>query len=239
MAASILPRWRTMPASATSRSTSAGPNAGHRLGIEAGEGPPEALPLAEDRQPRQPGLEALEADLLVEPHVVDHRAAPLVVVVRLVVRRRNAPPAAGPAVVARDDADLGPVGHRPSGQQAAGSGTSSWSWSAARWWWSARPGGGRGATVVAVGLVDVVVAPRPWSWSPPAAPLWRWRRATQPASVAEETRKVTSTGLETTSRLAWLAGMTSGASPGRTKAARVASTSLPNSARSLVQMAVT
>jgi hypothetical protein len=102
--------------------------------------------------------------------------------------------------------------------------------------------GGRVVVVAAVddvGRVDVVVAPRTVVVVPPAAAVVLGAAADVAASVAEETRKVTSTGLETTSRLAWLAGMTSGASPRSTKAAMVASTSLPNSARSLVQMAVT
>jgi hypothetical protein len=58
--------------------------------VEAGECPPERLPLAEDRQPRQPGLEPLERELLEQPDVVRDGHTPLVVVI-----------AAVPGVVAR------------------------------------------------------------------------------------------------------------------------------------------
>ena len=51
------------------------------LGIEARERAPEGLALAQDRQPRQAGLEALEAEPLVDAALVAHRPAPLVVVV--------------------------------------------------------------------------------------------------------------------------------------------------------------
>src|SRR5262249_31823621 len=47
-----------------------------RVRIEAGEGGPEVLPLPQDRQPRKPGLETLEAQLLVEPALVVHRPSP-------------------------------------------------------------------------------------------------------------------------------------------------------------------
>ena len=42
----------------------------HPLGVEAGEGAPEGLALAEDGQPREAGLEALQAELLEQPPVV-------------------------------------------------------------------------------------------------------------------------------------------------------------------------
>src|SRR5215207_1730762 len=46
--------------------------------VEAGERAAERLALAQDRQPREPGLEALEAELLEQPHVVGDGAAPFV-----------------------------------------------------------------------------------------------------------------------------------------------------------------
>src|SRR5690606_27032783 len=64
------------------------------LEVEAGERPAEGLALLQDRQPAQPRLEALEAELLEEAPVVAHRPAPLVVVVREVERVLARPPAA-------------------------------------------------------------------------------------------------------------------------------------------------
>ena len=59
---------------------------GNRCRIEPGERRPEGLALAQDGDPCQPGLEALEAELLEQPDVVDNRTPPLVVVVRPVQR---------------------------------------------------------------------------------------------------------------------------------------------------------
>ena len=56
------------------------------VGVELGEGGTEGLALAQDRQPREAGLEALEAESLVVAALVSHRPAPLVVVVGLVER---------------------------------------------------------------------------------------------------------------------------------------------------------
>ena len=61
--------------------------------VEAGERLTEVVALAQDGQPRQPGLEPLEAELLVEPVVVGDRPAPFGVVVRDVQRVVSAPPA--------------------------------------------------------------------------------------------------------------------------------------------------
>ena len=74
---------------------SRGPEPGHPGGIEAGEGPPVALALAEDGQPRQPGLGPLQHEELEEHAVVVDRDAPLAVVVVEVERVRADPPAAG------------------------------------------------------------------------------------------------------------------------------------------------
>ena len=51
------------------------------VGVEVGEGGAEVRALAQDRRPRQAGLEALEADPLVEAALVADRHAPLGVVV--------------------------------------------------------------------------------------------------------------------------------------------------------------
>jgi hypothetical protein len=76
--------------------------------VEPGERTPEVRALAEDREPAQSGLEALEAQLLEEPVVVLDWAAPLLVVVGDVQRVVARPPAARPSVEAFDDA----LGHR-------------------------------------------------------------------------------------------------------------------------------
>ena len=83
---------------------------GDGVDVELGERTPEVLTLAQDRQPRQTGLEALEAQLLEQPGVVGDAAAPLVVVVVDVQRVVAAPPAPRHA-----------VGRRP--QQVDGPGT--------------------------------------------------------------------------------------------------------------------
>ena len=70
-----------MPASASRRSDVRGTEGGDGLRVEAGEGPAVALALAEDGEPAQPGLSALEHQELEEQPVVVHRHAPLLVVV--------------------------------------------------------------------------------------------------------------------------------------------------------------
>ena len=78
---------------------------GDRGGVEARERAAERLALAQDRHPREPGLEALETELLEQPAVVDDGQAPLAVVVGAVVRvGAPAPPAAGDAVLVPDEA---------------------------------------------------------------------------------------------------------------------------------------
>src|SRR5690606_37361379 len=69
-----------------------------RRDVEAVERRPERRALAQDRQPRQPGLERLQGQPLVEPVVVAYRPAPLLVVVRLVVRGGDRPGAASQPV---------------------------------------------------------------------------------------------------------------------------------------------
>jgi hypothetical protein len=79
-------------------------HARHRLDLEAAEGAPEGLALAQDREPGEAGLEALEAELLEEPAVVGDGQAPLAVVIVAVERVRSAPGAARLAVVAAEHA---------------------------------------------------------------------------------------------------------------------------------------
>ena len=79
--ASIFARLRMMPASAISRSMSRR-RTRRRARVEPGEHLAEPRALAQDRDPRQPRLEALEAHLLEERAVAVERAAPLLVVVR-------------------------------------------------------------------------------------------------------------------------------------------------------------
>ena len=68
---------------------------GDALDREPGERVPEALPLAQDRQPREAGLEALEREQLEQRVVAALLASPLVVVIGAVERIVAAPPAAG------------------------------------------------------------------------------------------------------------------------------------------------
>src|SRR5262249_16991772 len=57
---------------------------GDAIGIEPGEGLPERRSLPEDRQPREPRLESLETESLVDAPLVAHRPPPLLVVVAVV-----------------------------------------------------------------------------------------------------------------------------------------------------------
>ena len=68
--------------------------------IETGEGGAEILALAQDGQPRQARLKALQADLLEQPAVVGHRPPPLRIVIDEVVRLVAMPPAAQLPVLA-------------------------------------------------------------------------------------------------------------------------------------------
>ena len=73
---------------------------GDALVVEPVERLPEVLALAQDRQPREPGLKRLQGQPLVDAPVVGDRPAPLGVVVGDVVGARDAPRAAAQAVVA-------------------------------------------------------------------------------------------------------------------------------------------
>jgi hypothetical protein len=66
--------------------------AGNLAEIEIAERRSEVLALPLDREPREPGLEALETDLFEESTVVERRAAPLAVVVVDIVVGITAPP---------------------------------------------------------------------------------------------------------------------------------------------------
>ena len=70
-----------MPASASSRSTSLSPKRATLSKSKPAKARAEILALAEDREPGQAGLEALEADLLEQPEVVGDRPAPFAVVI--------------------------------------------------------------------------------------------------------------------------------------------------------------
>jgi hypothetical protein len=63
------------------------------FGIEALERSAKRLALPQDRQPREPRLEALEAEPLVDAALVGDRAAPLLVVVAEVGRVTRRPAA--------------------------------------------------------------------------------------------------------------------------------------------------
>ncbi len=75
---------------------------GHALGIEPVEQLAESGPAAKDRDPRQTGLETLEAQLLVEGTRVALLGAPLLVVVATVLGIGGSPGAARHAVVSDD-----------------------------------------------------------------------------------------------------------------------------------------
>jgi hypothetical protein len=60
--------------------------AGDDFRVESLEGGPKTLALPQNRQPREPGLEALQAEPLVDPTLARDRPAPFVVVVGLVER---------------------------------------------------------------------------------------------------------------------------------------------------------
>src|SRR5215472_9376513 len=72
--------------------------AGNGAEVEAGEGGAEVLPLDQDGAPAQPGLEALQAQLLEQAAIVADREAPLGVVIGQELRRGAAPGAARLAV---------------------------------------------------------------------------------------------------------------------------------------------
>ena len=59
--------------------------------VEAGEGSTEVFALAQDGQPRQAGLEALEAQLFEQAMIVGNAEAPFGVVIGEVVRGRGSP----------------------------------------------------------------------------------------------------------------------------------------------------
>jgi hypothetical protein len=86
MAAVILARFRMMPGSLSSRATSSSVKAATLPRIKSGEGSSKVLPLAEDSNPGQPGLERLESHPLVEPLHAGDRPAPLIVVIGQIFR---------------------------------------------------------------------------------------------------------------------------------------------------------
>src|SRR4029453_16453722 len=87
------------------------------FGIEAREGMPERLALAEDSDPREPRLKSLEAEALVETALVAHQPPPLLVVVGDIhgIARRPAADRFRHAarIVANDSAGKANVGSLP------------------------------------------------------------------------------------------------------------------------------
>src|SRR6185312_6889283 len=71
---------------------------GHALEVEIREGLAKSLALAQDRQPRQAGLEPLQADLLEKTPVVRDRPPPLMVVIVQIVWQVAMPGTANDAV---------------------------------------------------------------------------------------------------------------------------------------------
>lgn len=82
---------------------------GHGVEVEAAKRAAEGLPLAEDDEPAQPGLESFEADLLEEAAPVTDGHPPFAVVVAAVQRIAVAPEAADDAVVAAHHASREPA----------------------------------------------------------------------------------------------------------------------------------
>jgi hypothetical protein len=70
----------------------------HLVDVKVCERLAEILALGEDRAPAQPRLEAFEAQLLEQAAVVLDREAPLIVVIRQVLRRGQAPSASQLAI---------------------------------------------------------------------------------------------------------------------------------------------
>ena len=96
--ASILARLRTMPASCISASFFAVAPARDLLGIEAVERGAEGRALAQDRDPGEPRLEAVEHELLEQRPVVVFGHAPFLVVIGDIERIGARPGAALQAV---------------------------------------------------------------------------------------------------------------------------------------------
>jgi len=83
---------------------------GDRVGIEPRERPAERLALAQDRRPRQPRLERLEAEALEQSALVADRHTPLGVVVVAQHRLLRRPPWSRQPVVADDEISV-PLDH--------------------------------------------------------------------------------------------------------------------------------
>ena len=94
MVASILPRWRTIPGSGEEAGDVGFAPFGDDLGVEAFEGRAEAVAFAEDGDPGEAGLEAVEHEFFPERPAVAFRHAPFGVVIGLVERVPDAPVAA-------------------------------------------------------------------------------------------------------------------------------------------------
>jgi hypothetical protein len=86
-AASSFLRLRTIPGFLHQLFDARQIEGGHLNRIEPGQGPPVALPLAQDGQPAQPRLSPFQDQELEQDALLVHRHAPLAVVVEPVLRR--------------------------------------------------------------------------------------------------------------------------------------------------------
>jgi hypothetical protein len=93
MQASIFPRCRMIPGSLSRISISFSPKPADGVRVETGEDLAEPVPLLQDRQPRESGLESFEAHPLEQPGLFVDGHAPFSVVVvkqgRITVRPRG------------------------------------------------------------------------------------------------------------------------------------------------------
>ena len=100
-----------MPGSAISAVDLGGVVARDLLGVETVEGGAEGVALAQDRDPRQAGLEAVEDELLEQRAVVPFRHAPFLVVIGE-IERVDARPRAATQPVGVDERGAGTDGIR-------------------------------------------------------------------------------------------------------------------------------
>ncbi len=130
-----------MPASASKPFHVVVPERGDGGGLEASEGGPEVVALAQDGQPRQPRLHALEHDAFVQRRVAMDGHAPFGVVI-LLVQRVSVAKAAGEVVRFRDHGSsvargadvrrLGTARLREDGRAAPGHDAVGTTWACAR-----------------------------------------------------------------------------------------------------------
>ncbi len=78
----------------------------HAVEIEPVKGCTKILSLAQDRQPRQAGLETFKADFLKQTLITRYRNAPLIIVIGDVIRQLTGPETAHLAISTDDQAGL-------------------------------------------------------------------------------------------------------------------------------------